>query len=242
MRAGRRNTELPIGIPRGIEVIVALLALVAVAPIIALAAIAIAINSHGPILFRQQRVGRNGCTFVLYKLRTMRSAAMGPQVTAGDDPRVTWIGRILRKSKVDELPEFWNVLKGDMSLVGPRPEMPSYVTLDCLTWQLVLRARPGLTDPVTLRLRNEESLLAGVPGDREEFYLDTLQPFKLLGYAEYLQERSWRSDVRILLKTVRAVILPDKAPLPTLDEIKAHAQRHRVGGNCSCAVISRPSN
>src|SRR6266545_6648202 len=162
------------------------------------AAIVIAVTSRGPVIFRQKRMGRKGRPFTMYKLRTMRVANSGPQVTAGDDVRITPVGKFLRKTKMDELPELWNVLKGDMSLVGPRPEVPRYVDLTNSKWQRVLKVRPGITDPLTLRLRNEEELLAKVKGDRERFYLATLQPFKLRGYLEYLQRRSWQNDMRIL--------------------------------------------
>src|SRR6267143_1863902 len=110
------------GIPRSVEAVVSLAALVVCMPVLALAAAAIAVTSRGPVIFRQQRVGLGGRAFLLYKLRTMRLEPGGPQVTAGDDARVTWVGRLLRRTKVDELPELWNVLKGEMSLVGPRPE------------------------------------------------------------------------------------------------------------------------
>jgi lipopolysaccharide/colanic/teichoic acid biosynthesis glycosyltransferase len=207
------------GIPRGIEVVVSMLGLVVSAPLVALSAAAIAATSPGSVLFRQQRVGRGGQTFVLYKLRTMRPGLGGPQVTAGDDARVTWIGRLLRKTKLDELPELWNVLKGDMSLVGPRPEVPRYVDLQNPSWRLVLRVRPGITDPMSLRLRNEEALLAEVKGELEHFYTGSLQPYKLKGYLEYLRARSWWSDVKVLWQSMVAVIFPGTAPPPPLNEI-----------------------
>ena len=171
------------GIPRVGEAVAALAALLVLSPLICAAALAVAISSRGPVLFRQRRMGRSGREFLLYKLRTMRvqTAAAGPQVTARDDERVTRVGKFLRRTKLDELPELWNVFKGDMSLIGPRPEVPRYVDLSNPQWRLVLEARPGLTDPVTLRLRQEEVLLARVEGDREQFYLKTLQPFKLRG-------------------------------------------------------------
>jgi lipopolysaccharide/colanic/teichoic acid biosynthesis glycosyltransferase len=151
----------------------------------------------------------------------MRPAGKGPLVTACDDNRVTRVGRLLRKTKLDELPELWNILKGDMSLVGPRPEVPRYVDLKNPMWRLVLEARPGLTDPMTIRLRNEETLLAEVKGDREQFYQETLQPFKVNGYLEYLRGRSWWSDIKVIWNTIVAVAFPHKAPLPTIDEIRA---------------------
>ena len=148
------------GIPRPVEAVAALAGLIIAAPVLALAALGIAFTSRGRIIFRQSRVGQDGRIFVLYKFRTMRIGQVGIQVTAGDDSRVTYVGRLLRKTKMDELPELWNVLKGDMSLVGPRPEVPRYVDLNNSKWQRVLKVRPGITDPLTLRLRNEEELLA----------------------------------------------------------------------------------
>lgn len=215
------------GIPRAVEAVVSLVALFVSMPVLALSAAAIVLTSRGPAIFRQQRVGLRGRTFLLYKLRTMRLESGGPQVTAGDDARVTLVGRFLRRTKVDELPELWNVLKGDMSLVGPRPEVSRYVDLENPMWRLVLETRPGITDPMTLRLRNEEALLSKVKGDRESFYIRTLQPFKLKGYVEYLEERSWLSDVKVLMRSAVMVIFPSQAPPPTMNEI-CYPQRGRV--------------
>ena len=214
------------GLPRQVEAAIAMIGLVMVAPLIALTAIAVAVTSPGPVIFRQKRMGRKGRPFTMYKLRTMKMANSGPQVTAGDDIRVTPVGKFLRKTKLDELPELWNILKGDMSLIGPRPEVPRYVDLDDPMWRLVLEARPGITDPMTLRLRNEEALLVEVKGDRERFYLETLQPFKLEGYLDYLQSRSWRSDLKVLWHTIVGVVFPNKTSLPTLEEVQSYTIRH----------------
>jgi lipopolysaccharide/colanic/teichoic acid biosynthesis glycosyltransferase len=213
--------QVKAGIPRAVEAVVALLGLVFAAPLVALSALAVVVGSGRPVFFRQQRVGWRGREFTLYKLRTMRAASGGAQVTAAGDARVTRVGRVLRKTKLDELPGLWNVLRGEMSLVGPRPEVPRYVDQKSAAWRLVLEARPGLTDPVTLRLRNEEALLAEVRGDRERFYTEALQPYKLAGYAEYLRARTWRVDAGILWRTALAVVLPRKAPPPTLAEVLA---------------------
>jgi lipopolysaccharide/colanic/teichoic acid biosynthesis glycosyltransferase len=226
MRAAEPATVVAIksGIPRVGEAVAALAALLVLSPLICVAALAVALSSRGPVLFRQRRMGQSGREFLLYKLRTMRvgsGASAGPQVTARDDERVTRVGKFLRRTKLDELPELWNVFKGDMSLIGPRPEVPRYVDLNNPHWRLVLEARPGLTDPVTLRLRNEEILLSCVEGDREKFYLETLQPFKLRGYAEYLRARSWRTDVKVLWQTCRAVMLPESADPLTISELEA---------------------
>src|ERR1043166_3031128 len=133
------------------------------------------------------------------------------------------VGRILRKLKLDELPELWNVLRGDMALVGPRPEVPDYVDWSDLVSRSVLRARPGVTDPMTLRLRNEEELMAAVPTDREAFYRTRLRPFKLRGYKDYLTTRSWFSDLLVLVRSVFVVIVPKLAAPPSVPEIESAA-------------------
>ena len=218
-----RTPEIGAGLPRMVEAVVSLAALLGSLPILALAAAAIAATSRGSVLFRQKRVGRGGRNFVLYKLRTMHVTQIGPQVTSGDDDRVTRVGKFLRKTKLDELPQLWNVLRGDMSLVGPRPEVPRYVDLANPMWRMVLKAKPGVTDPVTLRLRNEEELLTQVRGDREGFYLETLQPFKLEGYTEYLRIRNWKTDIKVLLSSGMAVVFRSRTTTPTLKEISAYA-------------------
>jgi lipopolysaccharide/colanic/teichoic acid biosynthesis glycosyltransferase len=169
----------------------------------------------------------------------MRASSKGPEVTAGNDSRITVVGRVLRKTKLDELPELWNVLKGDMSLVGPRPEVPRFVDLEDPKWRTVLRTRPGLTDPVTLRLRNEERLLDQVDGDVERFYVGTLQPLKLNGYLEYLENRSWATDFRIILKTALAVILPSRTPSPTAAQMRKEADTV-IGSKGTNQTVVRP--
>ena len=193
--------------------------LIVISPLFALIAVAIKLDDGGPVFFTQVRVGQGGKPFTLRKFRTMGVSREGPLVTAAGDARVTIVGRILRETKLDELPELFNVLTGDMSLVGPRPEVPCYVDLDGKLWQEVLRARPGITDPVTLRLRNEEALLASAEGDRETFYRCTLQPYKLRGYRDYLRKRSLWSDAKVLIQTLLAVVSPGRTPPPTLEEI-----------------------
>lgn len=218
------------GIPRGLEIAISVLGLTLSLPLLVLSSLAIAISSSGPVIFRQKRVGRYGQLFVLYKLRTMRPMHEGPEVTASGDERVTWVGRILRRSKVDELPELWNVVKGDMSLVGPRPEVPRYVDLEDERWGLVLNTRPGLTDPVTLILRNEEALLSEVKGNREYFYIETLQPFKLQGYIDYLHHRTFLTDIKVLIRTL-LVIVGFKANTPLQDDLSMLAAKN---GKDSC--------
>jgi lipopolysaccharide/colanic/teichoic acid biosynthesis glycosyltransferase len=200
------------GIPRVVEAFFALIGLAVLSPVLGLGALLVALSSPGPILYRQERIGLHGRKFTLYKFRSMRASASTVQVTATNDDRITRVGRFLRKTKVDELPELWNVLRGDMSLVGPRPEVARYVDLNNSLWRQALAVRPGITDPVTLSLRNEEELLGQVEGDPEQFYLQTLQPLKLSGYIEYLRQRNVRSDVMVILRTVFVILFPRKAP------------------------------
>jgi FlaA1/EpsC-like NDP-sugar epimerase/lipopolysaccharide/colanic/teichoic acid biosynthesis glycosyltransferase len=220
------------GIPRLLEIVLALIGLILSAPLLALAVVAIALSSRGPAIFRQQRIGYRGRRFTLYKLRTMRATPeLSLQVTAADDSRILPVGRWLRRAKLDELPELWNVLKGDMSLVGPRPEVERYVDLNNPIWRMVLEAKPGITDPVTLSLRNEEALMAEVNGDREDFYLNTLQPIKLQGYLEYQRGRSFRQDLKILCRTFSAVALPNTAPVPKIMGIAAQSDNGHAKGS-----------
>jgi lipopolysaccharide/colanic/teichoic acid biosynthesis glycosyltransferase len=212
------------GLPRGIEITLALVALAVVLPLLAVIAIAVVLTSSRPVLFRHRRVGRGGTCFTLIKFRTMRSDRSGAAVTAKTDPRITSFGRLLRKSKLDELPELWNVVRGDMSLVGPRPEAVEYVDLRNPAWQEVLSVRPGITDPMTLRLRNEEELLAASGVGHEEFYRRHLLPYKLSGYRTYIRERTWARDVAVLWLTLLAVVLPGRVPAPCPDDIMSSQQ------------------
>ena len=198
------------GLPRWSEALIAILGLILTSPLVILCSLGVALTSGLPVLFRQQRVGQHGRHFELYKLRTMNPSSGGPQITTGRDARITKLGRLLRFTKLDELPTLWNVVRGDMSLVGPRPEVPRYVDLQNPVWEKVLAVRPGITDPVTLQLRSEADLLAQVEGEAEEFYVSKLQPEKLRGYVAYLEERTWLSDVRILLMTFVAIVIPRK--------------------------------
>jgi lipopolysaccharide/colanic/teichoic acid biosynthesis glycosyltransferase len=209
------------GLPPVVDKFISIGGLVTCWPLLAFVAAAVKASSPGPIFFRQQRMGRFGKPFTLLKFRTMTVNDQGPQVTAHGDARVTLVGRVLRALKLDELPELLNVLRGEMALVGPRPEVPRYVKLDDPLWQQVLAARPGITDPVTVRLRNEEALLAEAGGgDHERFYTDVLQPWKLRGYIDYLKRRSLSVDLGVLRDTLLAVLHPASVKSPSLEEIK----------------------
>jgi lipopolysaccharide/colanic/teichoic acid biosynthesis glycosyltransferase len=208
------------GLARWIDIAAALTALITLAPLLLAVAAIVALTSPGPVLFRHRRVGRHGRPFDMLKFRTMHHGGVGPQITAKTDPRITRVGGVLRKTKLDELPELWNVVCGDMSLVGPRPESPQYVDLSHQLWQQVLLVRPGVTDPMTLHLRNEEELLAGAHGDLDSFYRDVLVPYKLRGYVAYLATRTWKSDLAVLFRTAIGIIVPRSAPPPALEDLR----------------------
>jgi lipopolysaccharide/colanic/teichoic acid biosynthesis glycosyltransferase len=189
---------------RSVDVVVAGAGLIALAPLIAVLAVAVKRSSPGPIFFRQQRVGRGSVPFWLYKFRTMRPDAGGPAITAAGDARITPIGRWLRRSKLDELPQLYNVLRGDMSLVGPRPEVPRYVDHADASYAEVLSARPGITGPSQIRFRDEEGLLAA-QRDPEAYYTTTLLPAKLAVDLEYVRHPSLRRDLQLLARTALAL-------------------------------------
>lgn len=197
------------GTPRPIELLIAIAGLLVLSPLLLLCVTLVSISSKGPIFFRQTRVGKNGRDFTLFKFRTMVAASSGLPITAATDSRITKVGRVLRQWKLDELPELYNVLRGDMSFVGPRPEVPELVDFSNPAWDKILSVRPGITDPITLILRNEEAVLATVE-DKESFYTEIIQPFKINGYLNYLETRSVRSDIKILGRTATAILMPAK--------------------------------
>lgn len=186
--------------------------LVLLAPLFGFLSLAIWAASGHPIYFRQMRAGVGGRPFVLYKFRTMRPLkdAEKGAFDAGSSSRVTPVGRFLRKTKLDELPQLWNVVKGDMSLVGPRPEVQRWVTAYPERWAVVHQVRPGITDPASIEFRDEEELLAAAE-DPEKLYRETILPRKLDLYEEYVRTRTFWGDVKILWRTVVAVLRPGRA-------------------------------
>ena len=180
------------------------------APIVILSAIAVRIESGGPVVFRQTRVGLQGRTFSIHKLRTMRSVGGGPLVSAMTDTRISRVGRVLRRMKIDELPQFVDVLRGDMSLVGPRPEVPEFVELwDSRSREIILSVRPGLTDPASVLFRNEGDLLAESTCP-ERTYVERILPWKVRMYVDYVSNRSVTGDFRIMLETLWVVAFPPR--------------------------------
>lgn len=190
---------------RAFDIFCALLGLALLAPLLLVLALWIKLDSPGPVFFRQQRVGRRGRLFLIHKFRTMRVDNAGPQITVGADPRITRSGAWLRRYKLDELPQLWDVLRGAMSLVGPRPEVPKYVALYPEELRrLVLSVRPGITDPASLRYRNESERLAAA-ADPEREYIEVVMPAKLALAADYVREASLGGDLRLILSTLAAL-------------------------------------
>jgi lipopolysaccharide/colanic/teichoic acid biosynthesis glycosyltransferase len=188
---------------RGFDLVASTAGLAVLAlPLVALG-LAVRLTSPGPALFRHWRIGRDGKPFRIWKLRTMVADAprAGPSVTAAGDPRVTRLGRFLRRTKLDELPQLVNVWLGDMSLVGPRPEVPKYLPLYSPDDREVLAVRPGITDPASLRLRHEEELLACF-ADRDRAYAEVLLPLKLDLQRQYVAEQSLAGDIAIIVRTL----------------------------------------
>lgn len=193
-------------VQRLVDIIGACVGLIALAPVFLLIGVAVRIESHGPAFHRAIRVGRKGRLFTLYKFRTMVAGAerVGPAITTATDRRITGIGRVLRQAKLDELPQFLNVLKGEMSLVGPRPEDPRYVSHYSEYQRRVLDVRPGMTGVASLAFRHEEGLLAD--SNAEDYYLHTLLPQKLKMELDYVSKRSLASDMYLLLRTCVALV------------------------------------
>jgi lipopolysaccharide/colanic/teichoic acid biosynthesis glycosyltransferase len=190
---------------RVFDFVCAALGLVILMPFFAVIALAIRLNSPGPVFFRGERVGMGGKPFRVFKFRTMvvGAAQQGPGITARGDARITRVGRFLRSYKIDELPQLFNVLRGEMSLVGPRPEDARYVAHYTAAQRRLLQVRPGITSPATLRYHHEERWLEGKDG--ETAYLDELMPRKLAIELEYLDTRAWSTDLRIILQTLLAI-------------------------------------
>jgi lipopolysaccharide/colanic/teichoic acid biosynthesis glycosyltransferase len=191
-------------IKRLFDAVVAALALLIFSPLLFAIALAIRLDDGGPVLFRQKRVGRGGRCFCIHKFRTMR-AGPGAAVTSDTDDRITRVGHFLRASKLDELPQLFDVLTGHMSLVGPRPEVTHYVAhWPAAARPRILSVRPGITDPASIAYRNESSELAQAVHP-EEYYLSVVLPRKVEMYLRYVESRSFFGDLRILVRTVRAV-------------------------------------
>jgi len=189
---------------RVLEFVLAAVGLVITAPLVVAAAVAVRLESPGPVIYSGPRVGLHGRPFRIHKIRTMRASDGGANVTAGDDPRITRVGRFLRRTRLDELPQLYNVLVGEMSLVGPRPEDPKYVAMYTPQQRKVLDVRPGITGPAALAFLNEEELLRG--GDAESVYVTSVMPRKLAIDLDYVSHASVGGDLRIMAGTVARMV------------------------------------
>ena len=194
---------LDLALRRGFDLLVSTFTLTLSSPLFLLCVVSTRLLSPGPIFYKARRIGQNETVFAMYKFRTMvvNAESIGASLTAYDDPRITPIGRFLRRWKLDEIPQFINVLKGEMSVVGPRPEAPVYVK-HYTEWQKrVLSVRPGITGPAQFVHRNEEEMLKGKT-DPEAFYITQIMPQKIAIDLEYIQKRTLATDIWWLLKTV----------------------------------------
>ena len=188
---------------RVFDLIASAMGLILVSPLMLLIALLIKLHDGGPIFFLQERIGRYGKPFRIYKFRTMVTNAeqRGPSLTTSNDPRITPIGRLLRKYKLDELPQLINVLKGEMSLVGPRPEIRRYVEMFANEYQQILQIRPGITDFASIQYRNENELLANTD-NAEHTYVSVIMPHKIQLAQEYLQNINLITDLKVIMKTL----------------------------------------
>jgi lipopolysaccharide/colanic/teichoic acid biosynthesis glycosyltransferase len=188
---------------RVFDLIVAITGLILLIPLLIPIGLLIKMNDKGPVFFTQKRVGKGGRSFALYKFRTMKVNG-SPKECAfepGNLSRITLVGKFLRKSKLDELPQLFNVLKGDMSLVGPRPEVEKWVAAYPERWKLILSVAPGITDNASIEFRNEEALLANSK-DPEKTYREVVLPKKLDLYEDYVINRSFLGDIKLIFKTI----------------------------------------
>lgn len=198
------------------DVVLATVGLVACAPILVVAGALVRLTSPGPMLFRQERIGRGFRPFTIYKFRTMVADApqRGAAITCGDDPRITRVGRLLRATKIDELPQLFNVLRGDMSFVGPRPEVQRYVEMFADDYREILAVRPGITDLASILYRDEAAIL-GRAADPQAEYVGRILPHKIRLAKEYRHRSSLLFDVGVILQTILAVVRPHPLPETT---------------------------
>jgi lipopolysaccharide/colanic/teichoic acid biosynthesis glycosyltransferase len=206
-RSGLAAAPNPGGAAKRIfDAVVAATGLVVLAPVLVGIGLVIKLSDGGLVFYRSLRVGQGGRLFHLYKFRTMVEDAdrQGPGITTASDQRVTRVGAFLRRYKLDEVPQLWNVLRGDMSLVGPRPEDPRYVTRYTPEQRAVLAVRPGMTSPASLAYHDEENLLTGK--DWETTYCEEVLPAKLALELNYLRRRSFSSDLKLIFRTLATLV------------------------------------
>jgi len=202
---------------RVFDLVVSAIGLLVCAPFLPLVALAVRLDSEGPVFFLQERIGTGFRPFPVLKLRTMTDRVSGAAITCGADPRITRVGRVIRRFKLDEVPQLWNVFRGDMSLVGPRPEVREHVALYVEDYKLVLSVRPGITDPASIAYRSEAELL-GTAKDPETYYRHVVLPEKIRMSREYLIKANLRTDFAVLMRTLVACLAPhDLRPGDSLD-------------------------
>lgn len=190
---------------RAFDVVCSALGLLVLSPVLLVCALLVGLTSPGGVLFRQERIGRDGVPFTIYKFRSMRQDNAGLKITTSGDSRITPVGKVLRKTKLDELPQLWNVLKGDMSFVGPRPEVREYTDLYDGEQRQVLLVRPGITGLASIRFRNENELL-DASDDPNRTYMEEVMPQKIALDLEYIPHASVIYDIRLILETLVTVV------------------------------------
>ena len=207
IEASLKKKRASLALKRAMDIVLSAGGIAVLSPVLLLIALAIVIDSRGGVFYRQVRVGRNGREFRIFKFRTMVSDAdkRGLLITVGADSRITRVGKILRKTKLDELAQLFNVLKGDMSFVGPRPEVPRYVAMYTPAQRNVLLVRPGITDYPSVAYRDENDLLAGAD-DPERVYIEEIMPAKLELKRQYLSQIGVLTDLKLIFSTVIAVV------------------------------------
>jgi lipopolysaccharide/colanic/teichoic acid biosynthesis glycosyltransferase len=191
---------------RVFDIIATLIGGILLLPLIVPIAIWIKLSSKGPLFYVQKRVGKDFKEFDLYKFRSMIVDAdkVGPSVTSGDDPRITKVGKIIRRTKIDELPQLLNVLKGDMSLVGPRPEVMKFVEQKKAEYKKVLSVKPGITDNAAIEFRDEETIMQQYD-DKEKAYIDIVLPQKIELYYKYIENMTFTNDIKLILQTLKVI-------------------------------------
>ena len=187
------------------DIVCAALGLLVLSPVLLVCTLLVGLTSPGGVLFRQERIGKDGVPFTIYKFRSMRKDNAGLKISTSHDTRITPVGRVLRKTKLDELPQLWNVLKGDMSFVGPRPEVREYTDLYTPEQRQVLMVRPGITGLASIRYRNENELLTA-SSDPNRTYIEEIMPAKLALDLEYIPRVCVSYDIKLILETLVTVV------------------------------------